>query len=249
MMNKYKNQVFAYINDNDCPIIFDFDGTLSSYNYGEYTCHHDLDTPENEEEFILAHIYKNAAKPIPVIQQFLRDKNPSDIYVLSCEPHGQEEDKQYFAEKYYGIPRKNCYFVKAREEKVEKLKELRSRFEESTPVYIDDDENVLRLVEKQTDYITAHITLFFETIPEERTKKQTYPAEDGQFAKKIIYPAFILVTILLFALIITLGMIFFTQGYSYESKPEYTITEEEEEPVDTEELIKKTPKKVTIIDP
>ena len=41
------NKVWELLQEPDTVVLFDVDGTLTSYNYGEYHAHHELDfTPE-----------------------------------------------------------------------------------------------------------------------------------------------------------------------------------------------------------
>ena len=157
------NQVWELLQQPDMVTVFDIDGTLFSYNYGTRKAHHDLDTGMDEEEFRKIDMYAEA-KGLPVIREYLRGRDLSRCYCLSMEPHGHEEGKAEAIRAYYGIPVQNCIFVDRSEDKVQKLLELSRRIgcPHGKLVYIDDNELVLRQVEEETDFITAHVTIFFE---------------------------------------------------------------------------------------
>ena len=158
------NKVLEYITNNDCPIVFDLDGTLSSYNYGEYQANSDLDGVD-DKLFFDEHIYLTVAKPIPVIQEFLKKKNMDNIYLLSMEHGNKEEEKIEFVVGNYRFKRENCHFTKTFEEKIDILNKLEKEFRSNlTPVFIDDYAELLREVRDKTNYYTAHVTLFFENI-------------------------------------------------------------------------------------
>lgn len=161
------NKVLDYLKETHAPLVLDIDGVLSSYNYGEYRAHHEMDKP-GALVTALCGLYTKEAKPIPVIQKFIKENyadtgNIGKVYCLSQEPHGLEEEKRWFVRQYYDIPYENCYFVTAANDKIKVLEEIKLLFNsEEKPVYIDDNASVLRDVEECTHYITAHVTLFFE---------------------------------------------------------------------------------------
>lgn len=161
------NKVLDYLKETHAPLVLDIDGVLSSYNYGEYHAHHEMDRP-GALVTALYGLYTKIAKPIPVIQKFIKENyvdtgNIGKVYCLSQEPHGLEEEKRWFVRQYYGIPYENCYFVTAANDKIKVLEEIKILFNsEEKPVYIDDNTSMLRDVEECTHYITAHVTLFFE---------------------------------------------------------------------------------------
>ena len=149
-----------YLNSNENAIVFDVDGTLFSYNYGTFTAHHDLDKAEFENDFKNVNMYKDA-KGIPVIREFIKKKDIDNIFVLSREPHGHQMDKTQALIEYYGINPKNCFYVDNDEDKVKVLFKIHKKTKKDL-VFIDDSEPVLRFVEENTNFVTAHVTIFFE---------------------------------------------------------------------------------------
>ncbi len=160
------NKIGEYIKNTNCPIVFDMDGTLTSYNYGTYNAFHDKDHAGNAGsiEYLNEHIYKSIVKPIPVIADFLKAKDMKNIFVLSKETHGQEADKRWFAQKYYGILPEQCFFTSSPEDKIDVLNKVLPKYfvTNNTPVYIDDYAEFLSDVRDKTKYYTAHVTIFFE---------------------------------------------------------------------------------------
>lgn len=144
-----------------CIVVFDMDGVLISYNYGKKTAHHEYDIAGNQQAMNSIDIYKNA-RGIPVIKKYIDSHQQNTYYCLSKEPHGLEESKSNFANKYYNIQKSNCNFVKMNYDKIQVLDRL-SKTAELPLVYIDDNDEVLRKVEEMLPNIyTAHVTIFFE---------------------------------------------------------------------------------------
>ena len=160
-MNKTK----LILNNPHTLIIWDIDGTLTSYNYGESHCHHELDGYVPEEMFRKIDLYADA-KPLPVIQIFTEQHQKNIQIALSVEPHGHEKDKEEFIKRNYkNISQVVC--VDSEDDKLEYLIGLEQRYKDLFPgteyiVYIDDHTKFLHRVEKNTGIYTAHITLFFE---------------------------------------------------------------------------------------
>ena len=172
------------LQDKNALLVFDIDGVLSSYNYGKLTAHHELDGALTEDEFRKIDLYASA-RGIPVIRDFIRTLDIDNVYCLSMEPHGPEVSKTQFVHDYYGILESHCRYVEDAGDKVAVLNELYAEHnEKSFFCYIDDNAQVLRNVQNNTRFNTAHVTLFFEddrsggkTVPE--TLKVGYQGDVG----------------------------------------------------------------------
>ncbi len=159
------SKINTILNNPHTLIVWDIDGTLTSYNYGECHCHHELDGEIPESEFRKINLYPQA-KPLPIIQRFVTEHSKNIQIALSVEPHGYEKEKETFVKKYYpGITDVVC--VGSEDEKLEYLKRLDQCYKDVFPdtkfvVYVDDHTQFLHRVEKNTNIYTAHVTLFFE---------------------------------------------------------------------------------------
>ncbi len=156
-------RIWEIINKPDTVLVFDIDGTLISYNYGEYRAHHELDNINTEEEFSRIDMY-NGSRGIPVIRDFLKTKDMNNIYCLSMEPHRHDISKKKAVYSYYGIMPSHIYLVEDHSRKPELLEKIARMTlkDENKLVFIDDNSKVLRAVEEQTPYYTAHVSIFFE---------------------------------------------------------------------------------------
>ena len=151
--------IFGYMKRSDVPIIFDIDGTLTSYNYGFSHCHLEPDRIDS-----LQNIYEKA-KPIPTIQRFVQSHGASNIFCISKEPHGLEEEKASFVVRNYGIEQNHVFFAKTDDIKIQILSTMADKMFLPKPklVYVDDNEEFLARVESEIPAVcTAHITIFFE---------------------------------------------------------------------------------------
>ncbi len=157
------SRIWEKLNDPETTLVFDIDGTLISYNYGEFRAHHELDRAETEEEFRSVDIY-NGCRGIPAIRDFLKNRDPQHVYCLSMEPHQHDVSKKKAVHMYYGILPSHVFLVEDHSEKPGVLKKIAeaSGADQNNLVFIDDNSMVLRRVEEETGFSTAHVTVFFE---------------------------------------------------------------------------------------
>lgn len=157
------SRIWEVLTDPEAILVFDIDGTLISYNYGEFKAHHELDGVLTEEEFRTVDMY-NGSRGIPVIRDFIRTRDPERIYCVSMEPHRHDESKIKAVNLYYGIHPSKIFLVEDHSQKpgmLKKIAELSGVYKNKL-VFIDDNSTVLRRVEEETPYLTAHVSVFFE---------------------------------------------------------------------------------------
>lgn len=158
------NRVWDILQDKKAVVVFDIDGTLTSYSYGEYHAHHELDRG-TAEAFRSVDIYSGCGGIKP-LQDYIEQHDPARIFTLSMEPHGHEAQKTDMVGRLYGIYPGNCFYVK---DSAEKPKAVISIIDDHFPdidprmvVCVDDNESTLRMYEEKTPFCTAHPLLFVE---------------------------------------------------------------------------------------
>ena len=161
---KRMNKVWELLNRDDTVVLFDVDGTLTSYNYGEYHAHHELDfTPEFRD----VNIYADCKRLIPMYN-YIQKHGTDRIFCISKEPHGHEKWKSEMLGRLYGIPESHCYYTLEYDEKPALAERIvNEHFGDFPPekvVCIDDSDVTLGMYMKQTKFCTAHPMIFMENI-------------------------------------------------------------------------------------
>lgn len=158
------NKIRDILNKPDTVVFFDIDGTLTSYNYGEYHAHHELDyTPEFRD----VNIYADCIRLKP-LYDYIQSHDKSRLYCISKEPHGHEAWKSDMVERLYGIPASHCFYTLDSRKKpqivMDKVKELFPGIDPKSVVLMDDNDETLGLYMKETPFCTAHPMLFMEDL-------------------------------------------------------------------------------------
>ena len=157
-----KHRMWELLHKEDTVIFFDIDGTLTSYDYGEYHAHHELDYTD---EFRKVNIYADCKRLEPMYR-FIQGHDMSRIFCISREPHGHEAWKSEMVERLYGIPAAHIYYALETYEKPEIVKSVvKEYFPELNPksvVCIDDNDDTLGKYMRETPFSTAHPMIFME---------------------------------------------------------------------------------------
>ncbi len=153
------------LREKDNVLVFDMDGVLAIMEWGEYNHFDDTD-----DEWVKTH---NTATNLYTeqyvskrMQDYLADKNKSDVYVISkAFTDAERNSKIEFAFKYYGIPKENSYFVESNEEKVNVLSDIinnHPNVEKRKIVMIEDTTSILNEVKEKLGCSTVHISSFLD---------------------------------------------------------------------------------------
>ncbi len=156
------NKIWDLLHEDETVVFFDIDGTLTSYNYGEYHAHHELDfTPAFRD----VNIYADCARLEP-LYNYIKGHDTDRLFCISREPHGHESWKSNMVERLYGIPVDHCYYTLEANEKPAIVTEVvQKHFPSLDPksvVCIDDNDETLGMYMKETPFCTAHPMLFME---------------------------------------------------------------------------------------
>ena len=156
------HRMWNLLHEEDTVIFFDIDGTLTSYDYGEYHAHHELDyTPEFRD----VNIYADCKRLKPMYD-FIQGHDMDRIFCISREPHGHEAWKSEMVERLYGIPASHCFYTLESEDKpkivIEKVREHFPDIDPKKVVCMDDNDVTLGMYMQQTPFSTAHPMIFME---------------------------------------------------------------------------------------
>ena len=144
----------------DCAVVFDVDGVLAAYEFGE-NCHY---APIWEEAFVSEtdNPYMRV-NPLPVLQKFISQMERKKVFVCSVASDFERRDKRNFVLRNYEIPAENIFFVEKKQDKLKALMEIGKAVGGSTPVAIvDDTVKTLDGIYEQGGFITVHVTSFFD---------------------------------------------------------------------------------------
>ncbi len=156
------NKIWDLLHCEDTVVFFDIDGTLTSYNYGEYHAHHELD---GTEAFRDINIYAGCRRLEP-LYDYISGHDMNRIFCISREPHGHEAWKSEMVKRLYGIPESHCFYTLEASEKPAivkaRVKELFPDISPRSVILIDDNDDTLAMYMAQTPFSTAHPMLFME---------------------------------------------------------------------------------------
>ncbi len=156
------SKVWDILQDPETVVFFDIDGTLTSYDYGEYQAHHELD---GTHAFRDVNIYATCNRLEP-LYCYIKGHGTDRIFCISREPHGHEAWKSEMVERLYGIPEDHCFYTLEAMEKPGIVKrEVEKRFPGIDPrkvVLVDDNDDTLGRYMAETPFCTAHPLLFVE---------------------------------------------------------------------------------------
>ncbi|SDB69386.1 hypothetical protein SAMN02910263_04437 [Butyrivibrio sp. INlla16] len=156
------NKIWDILHDKKTVLFLDIDGVLTSYSYGEYHAHHELDfTPEFRD----INIYADCRRLEP-IYRYIQEHGTDRVFCISREPHGHEAWKSEMVRKLYGIPIDHCYYTLDASEKPKIVKSVvKKLFPDIDPrsvVCMDDNDETLGMYMKETPFCTAHPMIFME---------------------------------------------------------------------------------------
>ncbi|MCQ2217075.1 MAG: hypothetical protein MJZ33_01160 [Paludibacteraceae bacterium] len=143
----------------DCIVVFDVDGVLAAYEFGT-NCHY---ASVWDEAFISEtdNPYCNI-NPLPKLQQFIQEMNPEDVYVCSVASPFEMEAKGGFVTRNYAIRKENILFVDDKTKKLEALLKLKAERNDKPIAIVDDTVKTLDQIFNQGDFLTIHISSFFD---------------------------------------------------------------------------------------
>ena len=160
-----ESKIKELLNDKNSVLVFDVDGVLAPIEYGEYN-HYYLNDEEWAKEVENGQDFYKDVKPIKTMQEFLKDKNMDNVYVITKVMHNKELlQKIPFLEKNYNIKEDNCYMVFKDRDKLLLLEEIKENYpdlDDHYIVFIDDTVDNLNYVMDNSKFSTVHISSFMQ---------------------------------------------------------------------------------------
>ena len=152
-----------FLNPNSV-YIFDVDGVLAKIEYGEYN-HYYYDD-ELWSKMILENDYYENVEPLKTMQDFLKNKDLSRVYVATKVMNDEElKQKKTFLAKNYGILGDHVYSVLNDKEKLNVIKNIQKDYQNLDDKYfvmIDDTVDVLNNIMDNSSFSTVHISSFIK---------------------------------------------------------------------------------------
>ena len=152
--------LFDYLLKKEVTVVFDVDGVLAPYEWGDRKhCVSDDEWNEMLEEGI--DVYSNV-KPIETLQRFIRRKGTENVYVCSESNSKEYDSKVAFCMNKYGIPRDHIILVGDKKYKVNFLNglSLKTNLYHDKIALIEDTVETLNQAARK-GYCTVHISSFF----------------------------------------------------------------------------------------
>ena len=159
------SKIREILNDKESVLVFDIDGVLALFEWGEHN-HYGDDDETWSKMYEKGGNYYTEKFVIKKMQNFLKDRDKSRIYVITKAFNDNEaEDKKYFANNFYGIPKEHVFYVKNNIDKTKVLCDIKNEYKEIPDyklVMIDDTVEVLTHVMENTGFSTVHISSFLD---------------------------------------------------------------------------------------
>lgn len=153
-------KILEYLLREDVIVVFDVDGVLAAYEFGEL-CHNQC-TDGEWEDFVKQNRPYDRAKAIPQIKKFIKDKGVKNVYTCSVSAPFEEENKKNFIIREYNISEENIIFVRDSKDKLLFLRELAKKGNpEEKIALVEDTVSTLNSIFDQSDFITVHVSSFF----------------------------------------------------------------------------------------
>ena len=124
------SKIREILNDKESVLVFDVDGVLALFEWGEHN-HYADDDESWAKMYEAGGTYYTEKFVIKKMQEFLKDKDKSRIYVITKAFNDNEaDDKRNFVNKFYGIPKDHVYYVTDNNDKAKVLCEIKKGYKE-----------------------------------------------------------------------------------------------------------------------
>lgn len=156
------SQILDYLLEPETAVVFDIDGVLAVYEFGEL-CHSAC--PDDEwESYVRTHDPYATSRPVRQIQRFVREKGPERVWACSQASEFEAKGKRDFVLRNYDIAPDHVAIVPDKAAKVDFLRQLARGLgvEERRVALVEDTVKTLDLVCASSDCTTVHVSSFFD---------------------------------------------------------------------------------------
>ena len=152
------SKVIDFLLDPETAIVFDIDGVLAVYEFGDLC--HSACPDEDWETYVREHDPYVSIPAVPQIQDLLRRKGTERVYACSVAADYEAPGKADFVMRNYGIPADHMRLVSDKTKKIEFLAELRDTLHiaEKNIALVEDTVKTLDLAMEAGDYVTVHVS-------------------------------------------------------------------------------------------
>lgn len=144
----------------DCIVVFDIDGVLAAYEFGDF-CH---TTPEwGPEQFKSVDDNPYVGVPaVPVFQEYIKNMPSENVYVCSVAGEEERECKAAFVTRNYDVDPSHIIFVDKKDKKLGVLQNLKASHPDMEVALVDDTVKTLDNIWLADRSIrTIHVSSFF----------------------------------------------------------------------------------------
>lgn len=158
--------VMKLMEEQESVVVFDVDGVLGAFEFGEH-CHNGC-LDEEWDEYIKEKNPYDTIRPIKSIQCWIqKHKDPNHVFVCAASGSDlEDEQKKKFVLRYYDVPESHIYMVRSKPEKLNVLKQIHKTYfpglDSSKIIMVDDTIKTLTFIQENSGYSTAHISSFIE---------------------------------------------------------------------------------------
>ncbi len=159
------SRIKELLKDKNSILVFDVDGVLAILEFGDHT-HYEMNDELWQEANAKGINYYTEEKVSKKMQKFLKNKNMSNIYVITTVGNNNEgEFKREYVNKYYNIKKENVIYVKDNSEKTTEIIKIKEKYPHKLDeqiIMIDDTTDILSDIMEKTSFSTAHISSFLD---------------------------------------------------------------------------------------
>lgn len=157
--------ILERIYDKNSIVVFDIDGVLAKYEFGENNHNYCSEEEWNKFAFHYSKQIYDKSKPVHTFQTLVWSKGASNVYACAVADEFADEAKKSFVRRFYAIPEENIFFVKSKEHKLELLHDIKlhnQNLDDEEIILIDDNVSTLTYVQERSNYSTCHVSSFLE---------------------------------------------------------------------------------------